>query len=69
MQNDRLGMDVALSNGLAVIGAPLDDNIFKDAGSAYVLGADDIGFACDPALAPMVDLVDENVQVHRTTIT
>ena len=62
MQNDRLGMDVALSNGLAVIGAPLDDNIFGDAGSAYVLGADDIGFACDltaPA-APMVDLVDEN---------
>ena len=62
MQNDRLGMDVALSSGLAVIGAPLDDNIFTDAGSAYVLGASDMGFACDltaPA-APMVDLVDEN---------
>ena len=62
MQNDRLGMDVALSGGLAVIGAPLDDNIFDNAGSAYVLGASDIGFACDltaPA-APTVDLVDEN---------
>ena len=62
MQNDRLGMDVALSNGLAVIGAPLDDNIFTDAGSAYVLGANDVGFACDLTApgAPMVDLVDEN---------
>ena len=47
MQNDRLGFDVAVSNDLAAIGATLDDNIFEDAGSVYILGANDIGFECD----------------------
>ena len=47
MQNDRLGFDVAVSDGLAAIGATLDDNIFEDAGSVYILGSNDIGFECD----------------------
>ena len=47
MQNDRLGFDVAVSGELAAIGATLDDNIYDDAGSVYILGANDIGFECD----------------------
>ncbi len=47
MQNDRLGFDVAVSGELAAIGATLDDNIYEDAGSVYILGANDIGFECD----------------------
>ena len=57
MQNDRLGFDVAVSNGLAAIGATLDDNIYEDAGSVYILGADDVGFECD-LTAPGVSGVD-----------
>ena len=60
MQNDRLGFDVAVSNGLAAIGATLDDNIYDDAGSVYILGAEDVGFECDLTApgASAVDLVD-----------
>ena len=47
MQNDRLGFDVAVSGDLAAIGATLDDNIYDDAGSVYILGSNDIGFECD----------------------
>ncbi|MBL6645177.1 MAG: HYR domain-containing protein [Flavobacteriales bacterium] len=47
MQNDRLGFDVAVSEGLAAIGATLDDNIYENAGSVYILGMDDLGFECD----------------------
>ncbi|MDC0600227.1 HYR domain-containing protein, partial [Flavobacteriales bacterium] len=47
MQNDRLGFDVAVSGELAAIGATLDDNIYDDAGSVYILGSNDIGFECD----------------------
>ena len=57
---DRFGQDVAASSGLAAIGARLDDNIFGDAGSVYVLGGDDLGFECDltgPG-APEVDLLE-----------
>ncbi len=60
--NDRFGFDVAVSDGLAAIGAERDDNIFEEAGSVYVLGADDLGFSCDltaPA-APMPDLLSDD---------
>ena len=60
--NDRFGFDVAVSNGLAAIGAERDDNIFEAAGSVYVLGADDLGFECDLTApgAPEVDLIEAN---------
>ena len=42
-----VGIRCGVSNDLAAIGATLDDNIFEDAGSVYILGANDIGFECD----------------------
>ena len=61
-QNDRMGFDVAVSDGIGAIGSVWDDNIFEDAGSVYMLGSDDLGFECDltPPGATETDLVDED---------